>query len=355
MQRHILLVSNDSQTISSLEWIISENFSSNFIYASSFEEALTFISTHKCCIVVVDNDLYNDQTCLDFLHEVKNVWEHIIRVLLIGDKKQDDVFNMVNRAQIYRVISKSWDLDKIENIFHEVIEYFDAQISVEEISNKIFSQNKELYEMNNILEETIVSKTEELYKMNNQLALSFIATVQALTHAVEARDVLTCGHSDRVAKTCMDIGMALNMDADELEGLYLSAKLHDIGKIGISDTILLKPEKLTPEEIQIIRQHPIIGYKILAPIPFEWNVSQAALQHHERYDGKGYPHGLQGNEISLWGRIIAVADTYDAITWYRPYSKILSHNYALEEIVRNSGKQFDPEIVEVFAGIPSNP
>ena len=351
MERHILLASKDSQTISRLHRIISEKLSANFIHASSFEESLKLISTHKCSIVIVDNDLYDDQTCIDFLHEIKNVWEHIIRVLLVGDK-QDDLFNIVNRGEIYRVISKSWDSDHIESLFHEVIDHFNAQISVEEISNKVFSQNKELNEMNNMLEEKIVSTTEELYKMNNKLALSFIATVQALTHAVEAKDVLTCGHSDRVAKTCMDIGMALKMDADELEGLYLSAKLHDIGKIGISDTILLKPEKLTHDEIAIIRQHPVIGYKILGPIPFEWNVAEAALQHHERHDGKGYPHGLQGNEISVWAKIIAVADSYDAMTWYRPYSRVLSHQYAVEEIVRNAGTQFDPEIVKVFAEIP---
>ena len=352
MERHILLASKDSQTVSSLHRIISEKLSANFIHASSFEESIKLISTHKCCIVIVDNDLYDDQTCIDFLHEVKNVWGHIIRVMLVGNKDRENIFNIVNRAEIYRVISKSWDSDRIENLFHEVIEYFNTKISVEEVSNKIFYQNQELNEMNNILEEKIVSTTEELYKMNNKLALSFIATVQALTHAVEAKDVLTCGHSDRVSKTCMDIGMALKLDADELEGLFLSAKLHDIGKIGISDTILLKPEKLTDEEIQIIRQHPVIGYKILDPIPFEWNVAEAALQHHERHDGKGYPHGLQGNEISLWGKIIAVADSYDAMTWYRPYSRVLSHQFAVEEIVQNAGTQFDPEIVKVFSAIP---
>ncbi|HEY4744525.1 MAG TPA: HD-GYP domain-containing protein, partial [Desulfuromonadaceae bacterium] len=147
------------------------------------------------------------------------------------------------------------------------------------------------------------------------------------------------------------IGQALALDEAEQERLRLAAALHDVGKIGVRDSVLLKTDKLTDEEFAEIRKHPQHGENILKYIKYFGPVIPGVKQHHERYDGRGYPDGLKGEEIDLTARIIAVGDTYDAMTTDRPYRRGLERAVALEEIRRCSGAQFDPMVVEAFLGM----
>ncbi len=183
------------------------------------------------------------------------------------------------------------------------------------------------------------------YKENRNL---FISIIKTLINAVEAKDIYTRGHSERVTKYTILLAKELNLNGKELENIFLSALLHDIGKIGINEAILLKPGKLTPEEFEEIKKHPIIGERIMAPITALKDVLPGIRNHHERWDGRGYPDGLKGEDIPLAGRIIALADTFDAMTSDRPYRKALPVKVALEEIKRCAGSQFDPYIAEKF-------
>jgi HD-GYP domain-containing protein (c-di-GMP phosphodiesterase class II) len=140
----------------------------------------------------------------------------------------------------------------------------------------------------------------------------------------------------------------MGMDGDPLKQLEQAAVLHDIGKIGIDVALLHKKEKLTPADIDVLKLHPSIGVRILEPIHFLGTVREIIEQHHERYDGNGYPNGLGGNEWRLEGKILAVCDTYDAMTSDRPYRKALSHEIAIQEITDHSGTQFDPEVAAAF-------
>ncbi len=177
-----------------------------------------------------------------------------------------------------------------------------------------------------------------------------IDVIKSLIIALEARDEYTRGHSERVQMYSQIIGEELGLHRDVLMNLQLSAILHDIGKIGIPDSILRKDSKLTEEEFEVIKQHPLIGYKILSSIEdIEEEILNGVLWHHERYDGKGYPNNLSGKKIPFFARIIAVADTFDAMTSDRPYRKGLPPDTAFEEIIRNKGSQFDPEVVEAFS------
>ncbi|MFN4244570.1 MAG: HD domain-containing phosphohydrolase [Brevinematia bacterium] len=173
-------------------------------------------------------------------------------------------------------------------------------------------------------------------------------TIKALITALEARDEYTKGHSYRVQIYSVKIAHALKLPSKKVEEVELSAILHDVGKIGIPDNILRKTEKLSNEEFEIIKKHPIIGYNILRSVEGLENVLDGIKYHHERFDGRGYPEGLKGKEIPLVARIISVADTLDAITSDRPYRKGLPFEYALEEIKKVKGSQLDPEIVETF-------
>jgi diguanylate cyclase (GGDEF)-like protein/putative nucleotidyltransferase with HDIG domain len=176
-----------------------------------------------------------------------------------------------------------------------------------------------------------------------------LSTIYALAATVDAKDHYTYGHSKKVARYATDIAEALGCPRDKVDAIRAAALLHDIGKIGVSDDILEKPGPLTPEEWEPIRAHPSLGVAIIKHIDALKECLSAVQYHHERYDGKGYPTGLKGDNIPLEARIIAVADAYDAMTSQRPYrERALTPEEGLDELKQCAGKQFDPRIVEVF-------
>jgi putative nucleotidyltransferase with HDIG domain len=176
-------------------------------------------------------------------------------------------------------------------------------------------------------------------------------TIIALSDALDAKDRYTAGHSRRVMEYSMCIAGNMNLAEKDLQLLKKSALLHDIGKIGIPDIILHKESGLTDEEYAAIKVHPEIGANILKPVEAFKDLVPAVYCHHERFDGKGYPRGIQGEDIPLNARIISIADCYDAMTSNRSYRNALSREAALAEIEHNKGVQFDPRIADIFIGL----
>ncbi|MDI6687911.1 MAG: HD domain-containing protein [Desulfobacterales bacterium] len=188
---------------------------------------------------------------------------------------------------------------------------------------------------------------ENVYLLGD-LKTAYFCTVKAIANSIEARDPYTKGHSERVAQFSKAIAKEFNWDKNEIELIDWGGMLHDVGKIGIHDIILNKPGNLTDSEYNEIKSHPLIGAQIVKDISFLKSVIPYVLEHHERFDGKGYPMGVAGENISIKGRLLAVADTFDAMTSDRPYRKALKSEDALKEILRNRGTQFDPEVVRAF-------
>jgi response regulator RpfG family c-di-GMP phosphodiesterase len=211
-------------------------------------------------------------------------------------------------------------------------------------------QQVENYRQN--LEEMIAERTEQLQAAVCQIEQTYEDTLQALGAAVDLRDNETAGHSQRVCRYSVGIALAMGWSEKQSGSLARGAYLHDIGKLGIPDSILLNPGPLTPEEWERMRQHVQIGFDLLKDIPFLADAAEIVLTHHERYDGTGYPGGLKRDEIPLSARIFAVADTLDAITSDRPYRLARSFTAARETIRLCSDSMFDPEVVRVFLGIP---
>ncbi len=197
-----------------------------------------------------------------------------------------------------------------------------------------------------------VSNAKVYEEVNHQLQEllieNFFHTARALAIAVEARDPYTGGHSDRVFQIATELGKRCNISSTEQLHLEGGALLHDVGKIGIRDGVLQKPGPLTDSEYKEMQLHTIIGGQIVKKLNCLHGCIDAVLLHHERMDGYGYPYGIKGKEIPLIARITSVADAYDAMTTNRIYRKALTHEHALDEIIRNSGTQFDPEVVKVF-------
>jgi len=188
-------------------------------------------------------------------------------------------------------------------------------------------------------------------RLYEEQEVTYLNTVQALVSAIEASDAYTRGHSERVTRYSLALAKQVNLDADSFKRLEQAAVLHDIGKIGIDINLLHKKEKLTQADFDVLKLHPSIGVRILEPIRFMDPIRDIIEQHHERYDGKGYPKGLTGEEWLLEAKILAVCDTYDAMTSDRPYRTALPHEVAIQEIRDHSGTQFDPDVAAAFVAM----
>ena len=206
----------------------------------------------------------------------------------------------------------------------------------------------ELVRLQENLAQEVAIKTQEVMAQHEKLGRMAVQTVKALSGAIDAKDSYTNGHSTRVADYAREIAKRAGLPREIQNDIYLMSLLHDVGKIGISDIIINKPEKLTDEEYDIVKSHPVLGEKILMNITEYPKLLIGARWHHERYDGKGYPDGLFGEEIPLEARIIAVADSYDAMCSKRSYRDALPQAIVRTEVEEGKGTQFDPKIAEIM-------
>jgi HD-GYP domain-containing protein (c-di-GMP phosphodiesterase class II) len=194
-------------------------------------------------------------------------------------------------------------------------------------------------------------KSEKLSETVDELSRTYRSTLGALAMALDARDAETRGHSERVVAFSLRLGVHIGLSREELTGLERGALLHDVGKIGVRDAILLKPASLTPDEWAEMRLHTEFGRAILEQVPFLISAIPVVAEHHERWDGTGYPRGLAGESIDIKARVFAVADCIDAVTSDRPYRRANTFEAAGEELRQHAGTQFDPQIVEAFFAI----
>jgi putative nucleotidyltransferase with HDIG domain len=208
-----------------------------------------------------------------------------------------------------------------------------------------------IYQQN--LENVVQARTEMLHQAITDLEYSYDVTLEALGVALDLKDAETEGHSRRVTAYTIVLARAMGLPAAQIKVIARGAFLHDMGKMAIPDAILRKPSVLTVEEREVVREHCLRGYDMLRNIPFLSETAEIVYSHQEHFDGKGYPRGLSGSEIPLGARIFSIADTLDAITSDRPYRRVRSFDDAREEILRCSGTQFDPSVVEAFLKIPN--
>jgi len=185
----------------------------------------------------------------------------------------------------------------------------------------------------------------------DSLETFYLEMVRTLARAVDSKDAYTHEHSERASNIARRLALELGLPTPMVRYVEYAALLHDIGKIGIDEAILLKPGKLTAEEYEIMKKHPMIGHQILSPVKFLGPVAQMVLHHQEWYNGQGYPEGLKGEDIPLGARIVAIIDAWDAMTSDRPYRKALPREVAVGELKRGAGTQFDPKIVEIFLSL----
>lgn len=265
----------------------------------------------------------------EVVEEIRKFNKELYILLLTGHKDMAPPLETIKRLDIQGYCEKS---DK-----------FDQLLLLVESGIKSVKQMDEIKKIN-----------EELSESNERLERAYLDMVQTLRYTVEAKDTYTRGHSDRVSEYSVLIGEKLGLPEDQIKTLRIGGLFHDIGKIGIPDSILLKLDKLSDDEYSQIKNHPSIGAHILGSAEIFKDIIPIVKHHHERYDGNGYPSRLKGEEIPYIARIAAVADTFDAMTSRRSYRGPIDIEHVKEEIKRCEGTQFDPQIAEVFLDILNN-
>ena len=304
--------------------------------AASAEDALLLLNETKFQLIVSDITMGGMSGLEMIPHVVAHSPESVV-VMISGMQTIESAIEAL-RVGAFDYVMKPFDLRQVEASVKRAVEHYELR------------EAKRRYE--NHLEEMVAQRTTELDQALVSLEDAYRSTLKALTAALETRDAETHGHSERVVTFSLRLGRELGLSKEQLKSLEFGSLLHDIGKIGVPDAILRKPAKLNEEEWMRMREHPLHGQQILRDIEFLRGAARVVAQHHEKWDGSGYPLGLRGEEIDLNARIFSVADAFDAMISDRVYRRGRSYEAAAEELDLWAGRQFDPRIVEAFHRVP---
>ena len=323
----IIAVDDEMGIIDSLS-IFLKRSGYNFVGVTNPEEAIERVKNEHFDLMILDfimTPIHGDQV----VEEIRKFNKELYILLLTGHKDLAPPLETIKRLDIQGYCEKS---DK-----------FDQLLLLIESGIKSISQMNEIKKIN-----------EELKDTYDKLEKAYLESIETLRYTVEAKDTYTRGHSDRVSEYSVLIGKTLNLPESEIRTLQVGGLFHDIGKIGVPDVILQKESKLTDDEYSEIKNHPSIGAHILSTATIFKDIIPIVKHHHERYDGKGYPSQLKGEEIPYLARIAAIADSFDAMTSKRTYRDSLPMEKVISEFQRCRGTQFDPELTDVFLDILEN-
>ena len=324
MKRHkILVVDDEAANLRLLKRVLSDDH--EVIEAQSGAEGLALLKQHDISLIVTDQRMPG-VTGVQLLEQSLDFRPHAIKILLTGYTDVQALIDAINSGKVYKYIAKPWDAEELKLTVRRALEAY------------------ELKEKNEVL-------LIELRNALGQLEEISMGTIRALADALDAKCDYTSGHSLRVSRYAVGIAKVMSLPANDLKDIELAGILHDVGKIGVPETILWKPDKLSADEQAIMANHPVKSAQIIGDLKGLERVRKYVLHHHEFLDGSGYPDHLIGEAIPLASRILLVADAYDAMTTDRPYRKAIGHERALVELRKHAGKQFDSHIVEALVAM----
>jgi putative two-component system response regulator len=319
----IMIVDDEPANLRLLERLFRRDF--QVLTAASGQEALQLLEQHDVALLITDQRMPG-MTGIELLKRTAEFRPHMVRIILTGYTDIGALVEAINCGQVYKYVTKPWNNDDLRLTVGRAIEHYETTRSRHELE----LANRRL--------------SARLRQMTR-------AVVRSITDALEAKDEHVYGHARRVSGYAVATGRRMRLDTAQLEQLALAALLHDTGKIGTPDAILLKPTPLTEEERALLQTHSERGARMLAGVPEMEDVAAAVRHHHEHWDGSGYPEGLAGEQIPLASRIILVADAYDAMTSPRPFRDAFDHETAVAHLKKGAGVHFDPEVVRAFCDL----
>jgi response regulator RpfG family c-di-GMP phosphodiesterase len=333
----VLIVDDDALILKALARILESGGYDARCYTSP-EEALAAIE-RDAPVVVISDYMMPVMDGIAFLKLARARYPGAVRILCTAAEDFRVALQAVNAGEVFRIIPKPWHQQELLGTVNQAAEAARLRRENERLTAEVQRKNDQLREHNARLEEMVRARTQAL--------------LEGLIAALDYRDAETQWHSRRVSLYARRLAHQLGMQEPELTVIEHGALLHDIGKIGVRDRVLLKPGPLTTDEWSEMKRHPELGWALLQRVDYLRPASAIVLQHQEKYDGSGYPSRLKGDEIVIGARIFHVVDTLDAITSDRPYRKARGFAEAREEIVRCRGTQFDPRVVDAFLAVPA--
>ncbi|MCW5823696.1 MAG: response regulator [Cyanobacteria bacterium TGS_CYA1] len=321
----ILVVDDEEANLRLLQRVLRSERNYEVLTAVNAQEGLARVKENDVSLIITDQRMPG-MTGVELLRASLNVNEDCIKILLTGYTDLEALIDAINEGHIYKYITKPWDAEELKLTVRRALEAY------------------ELKQHNTAL-------VAELKEAMAEMELLSLGTIRALADALDAKCDYTAGHSLRVSQIAVLIGRAMKLSPDELRDIELGGILHDIGKIGVPESILWKPGKLNPEEKEMMSKHPEISAQIIGDLKGLKRAREYVRHHHEFFDGTGYPDHLKGDDIPLGARIILVSDAYDAMTTDRPYRKAVGHEGAIIELKKLKGTQFDPKVVDAFLSI----
>lgn len=327
----ILVLDSDRAVRSSIESIL-ENEGYEIFSTGNAQKVFEILQSESVALIILDyHSITGDN--LDYISKLQKKENKTEIILTCAYPDLSLTSDMVEKG-IYDLVPKPFHAYQMLMSVRRVME-----------KHRLIVESKDFQRL---LEKKIKEQTLSLRLRNQEKQQLLINTIKSLVQTLEAKDKYTEGHSRRVAENSLQIAQDLGVDYKEQEEIHLAGLLHDIGKIGIKESILHKRGRLTDEEYNHIKTHPLISQRILEPIPQFKGVVSMIRNHHEFYDGSGYPDGLSGKDIPAGARILAICDAFDAMTSDRPYRDALPEDAAYSVLARNAGTQFDPDLVKVF-------
>lgn len=336
MTKQRVLVVDDEEAIRDVITALLAEQGYDCVAAADGRQALQILGNNSFDLVLSDI-VMPEMDGIRLLQKVHDQYENLPVVMLTAIHDIRTALDAIRKGA-YDYVLKPFDKEQLYVSVGRALEH--RRLVLENLN----------YQKN--LERLVAERTRELESALGELERSYDYTLEALGGALDLKDSETEGHCQRVTAYTIAIARAVNLDMHQVRHIARAAFLHDIGKMGIPDAILLKPARLTDEETRIMRRHCEIGYEVLRRIPFLREAAEIVMAHQERYDGSGYPRGLKGEAIPLGARIFTIADALDAMTSDRPYRKAVPLEAAKREIQAHAGTQFDPKIVKVFLSLP---
>jgi len=301
-------------------------------------DALELLQKGPGFVVIGSDYRMPEMNGAEFLQRARELAPQSYRLLISAVEEFHAAVDSINRGEIYRFVPKPWDRDDLLTIVRGAVDDYHLRRNYQEMTALLHSKNAELSTLNKNLEQKVVERTHDL--------------IEALVTALDGRGAEAV-HSRKVAAFSVRLGRELSLPDPELTILEQAALIHDVGKIAIPDSILRKTSTLTPDEWVEMKRHPELGYRMLANIPFLEQARRLVLTHHERFDGKGYPLGLAGDQLPLSARILHVCEAYESMTGGRSFRASRPPPEVREELARCAGTQFDLAVVSAFVRLPA--
>jgi putative nucleotidyltransferase with HDIG domain len=343
----ILLILGEDEVAKHLEERLAAEGGYLVSLVSSLDAGISALRQNNFDVIIAKFDL-PVSVDMEIVASLKNIDPDCVIIAYLKEYSPQTLEDL-SRMGIYDFITRPVNLERLLFLVKRGSQLHSLLVKNRRLSEGLKERNASLEKQNTLLTNRVEENAQKLNHLYEDLRSTYMRTIKVLAQAIDARDHYTHSHSENVARYAVVIASEMGLPAREIETIRDACELHDLGKIGVVDSILSKPGSLTEDEWKQIKLHPVTGAKILEPLPFLNEVVELVRQHHEHYDGTGYPDGKKGDDILLGARIIHLADAYETVRSARSYRKEpLTKEEAITEIKANSGTQFDPKVVEAF-------